>query len=104
MAQPSQLPIIVLGCIAIFALLIGGYAIGYIGLPVTTTIVETYVEEQDGEMVRSAAHYRLRTFPHRWLAVVYEPAASMESKMRNESVRLEPSAELDYGPLPAPIY
>jgi hypothetical protein len=85
--KPSRLPLIVLACIAAVAVLIGSYMGGYLALSTaySVTLVEDY-----GDPYAADRPVLLRRFPARWLAVLFQPAASIESRLRQKEVVLEP--------------
>ena len=87
--KPSRLPLIVLACIAAVAVLIGIYVGGYLMLSTaySVTLVEHDGLDEPAEVSRPVL---LRRFPARWLAVLFQPAASIESRVRQKEVVLEP--------------
>jgi len=94
MNRKSTLPLILLGFIAFFAILLGTYAGGYVALsrafPVTTTALDY------AGTAPITRQLLIRRFSARWLAIVFQPAAWVESRMRREEVELEPSGEEDF--------
>jgi hypothetical protein len=94
MNRNSSLSLILLGFVALFALLLGSYAGGYVALsrafPVTVTTLWDPAPDRSGDMSRQVL---IRRFSARWLAIVFQPAAWIESRIRREEVELEPSGE-----------
>lgn len=96
MNRKSSLPLIILGFVALIAVLLGAYAGGYVTLsrafPVSVT---TLFDAAPGETAPMSKQVLIRRFSARWLAIVFQPAAWVESRIRRQEVELEPSGEPD---------
>lgn len=94
MHRKSSLPLIIMGGSALMVVLIGIYAGGYVALsrafPVTMTALDS---SATAPITRQML---IRRFSARWLAVAFQPAAWLESRIRREEVELEPSGEPEW--------
>jgi hypothetical protein len=94
----KRLPTIVVPSIAIIAVLIGGYGTGYMCLSKLQAGSITYSESFD-PLVEEPS-YSVRSFPCRWMAIAFQPAANVESSIRKHTVNLEPSGGPEMRVLP----
>jgi hypothetical protein len=95
MSRKSSLPLIVMGFFALLAVLLGIYAGSYVALSRAFPVTTTALDSGPTGLTPVTRQMLIRRFSARWLAVVFQPAAWVESRIRREEVQLEPTGEPD---------